>query len=34
MNSKPVGMHERLWGAHDLILKAWSTHDPRLKGLD
>lgn len=27
MNSKPVGMHERLWEAHDLILKAWTTHD-------
>ncbi len=27
MNSKPVGMPERLWEAHDLILKAWTTHD-------
>ena len=26
MNSQPVGMHERLWEAHDLILKAWTTH--------
>ena len=27
MNSNPVGMHERLWEAHDLIIKAWTTHD-------
>jgi alkanesulfonate monooxygenase SsuD/methylene tetrahydromethanopterin reductase-like flavin-dependent oxidoreductase (luciferase family) len=27
VNSKPVMMSERLWEAHDLILKAWTTHD-------
>ena len=27
VNSKPVQMSERLWEAHDLILKAWTTHD-------
>lgn len=26
-NSNPVGMAERMWEAHDLILKAWTTHD-------
>jgi alkanesulfonate monooxygenase SsuD/methylene tetrahydromethanopterin reductase-like flavin-dependent oxidoreductase (luciferase family) len=26
-NSKTIGMHERLWEAHDLILKAWDSHD-------
>jgi len=26
-NSNPVRMTERLWEAHDLILKAWTTHD-------
>ncbi len=26
-NSKPVRMSERMWEAHDLILKAWTTHD-------
>jgi alkanesulfonate monooxygenase SsuD/methylene tetrahydromethanopterin reductase-like flavin-dependent oxidoreductase (luciferase family) len=26
-NSNPVRMSERLWEAHDLILKAWTTHD-------
>ena len=26
-NSKPVNMSERMWEAHDLILKAWTTHD-------
>jgi alkanesulfonate monooxygenase SsuD/methylene tetrahydromethanopterin reductase-like flavin-dependent oxidoreductase (luciferase family) len=27
VNSKPVLMSERMWGAQDLILKAWITHD-------
>lgn len=27
VNSKPVHMSERLWEAHDLIMKAWTTHD-------
>ena len=26
-NSNPVRMGERMWEAHDLILKAWTTHD-------
>ena len=26
-NSYPLRMQERLWEAHDLILKAWTTHD-------
>jgi alkanesulfonate monooxygenase SsuD/methylene tetrahydromethanopterin reductase-like flavin-dependent oxidoreductase (luciferase family) len=26
-NSSPVRMPERMWEAHDLILKAWTTHD-------
>jgi alkanesulfonate monooxygenase SsuD/methylene tetrahydromethanopterin reductase-like flavin-dependent oxidoreductase (luciferase family) len=26
-NSKPVRTADRLWEAHDLILKAWTTHD-------
>ena len=26
-NSNPVRTAERLWEAHDLILKAWTTHD-------
>lgn len=26
-NSSPLGMSERLWEAHDLIVKAWTTHD-------
>jgi alkanesulfonate monooxygenase SsuD/methylene tetrahydromethanopterin reductase-like flavin-dependent oxidoreductase (luciferase family) len=26
-NSNPVRMPERMWEAHDLILKAWTTHD-------
>jgi alkanesulfonate monooxygenase SsuD/methylene tetrahydromethanopterin reductase-like flavin-dependent oxidoreductase (luciferase family) len=26
-NSSPVRMQERFWEAHDLILKAWTTHD-------
>lgn len=26
-NSRPTGMHERMWEAHDLILKAWETTD-------
>jgi alkanesulfonate monooxygenase SsuD/methylene tetrahydromethanopterin reductase-like flavin-dependent oxidoreductase (luciferase family) len=26
-NSKPVGMSERLWEAHDLIKLAWTSHD-------
>lgn len=26
-NSSPVRMVERLWEAHDLIIKAWTTHD-------
>jgi alkanesulfonate monooxygenase SsuD/methylene tetrahydromethanopterin reductase-like flavin-dependent oxidoreductase (luciferase family) len=26
-NSRPTGMHERMWEAHDLILKAWEVHD-------
>jgi alkanesulfonate monooxygenase SsuD/methylene tetrahydromethanopterin reductase-like flavin-dependent oxidoreductase (luciferase family) len=26
-NSNPVRMTDRLWEAHDLILKAWTTHD-------
>jgi alkanesulfonate monooxygenase SsuD/methylene tetrahydromethanopterin reductase-like flavin-dependent oxidoreductase (luciferase family) len=26
-NSRPTEMHERLWEAHDLIKKAWTTHD-------
>ena len=26
-NSNPVRMSERMWEAHDLILKAWTTHD-------
>jgi alkanesulfonate monooxygenase SsuD/methylene tetrahydromethanopterin reductase-like flavin-dependent oxidoreductase (luciferase family) len=26
-NSNPVRMAERMWEAHDLILKAWTTHD-------
>ncbi len=27
VNSKPVNMGERMWEAHDLIKKAWTTHD-------
>jgi alkanesulfonate monooxygenase SsuD/methylene tetrahydromethanopterin reductase-like flavin-dependent oxidoreductase (luciferase family) len=27
VNSKPVNMAERMWEAHDLIKKAWTTHD-------
>jgi alkanesulfonate monooxygenase SsuD/methylene tetrahydromethanopterin reductase-like flavin-dependent oxidoreductase (luciferase family) len=27
VNSQPVLMSERMWEAHDLILKAWTTHD-------
>ena len=26
-NSNPVRMSERMWEAHDLIVKAWTTHD-------
>jgi alkanesulfonate monooxygenase SsuD/methylene tetrahydromethanopterin reductase-like flavin-dependent oxidoreductase (luciferase family) len=26
-NSLPVRMNERMWEAHDLILKAWTSHD-------
>lgn len=26
-NSNPVQMSERMWEAHDLILKAWTSHD-------
>jgi alkanesulfonate monooxygenase SsuD/methylene tetrahydromethanopterin reductase-like flavin-dependent oxidoreductase (luciferase family) len=26
-NSRPTGMHERMWEAHDLILKAWESTD-------
>ncbi|MGI5129862.1 LLM class flavin-dependent oxidoreductase [Pseudonocardia sp. CA-107938] len=26
-NSRPTGMHERMWEAHDLILKAWDEHE-------
>jgi alkanesulfonate monooxygenase SsuD/methylene tetrahydromethanopterin reductase-like flavin-dependent oxidoreductase (luciferase family) len=26
-NSRPTGMHDRMWEAHDLILKAWETTD-------
>ena len=26
-NSNPVRMSERFWESHDLILKAWTTHD-------
>jgi alkanesulfonate monooxygenase SsuD/methylene tetrahydromethanopterin reductase-like flavin-dependent oxidoreductase (luciferase family) len=26
-NSNPMRMAERLWEAHDLIVKAWTTHD-------
>jgi alkanesulfonate monooxygenase SsuD/methylene tetrahydromethanopterin reductase-like flavin-dependent oxidoreductase (luciferase family) len=26
-NSNPVRMSERMWEAHDLILKAWTSHD-------
>jgi len=26
-NSRPTGMHDRMWEAHDLILRAWETHD-------
>jgi alkanesulfonate monooxygenase SsuD/methylene tetrahydromethanopterin reductase-like flavin-dependent oxidoreductase (luciferase family) len=26
-NSRPTGMHERMWEAHDLILQAWTSHD-------
>ena len=26
-NSRPTGMHDRMWEAHDLILKAWTEHD-------
>jgi alkanesulfonate monooxygenase SsuD/methylene tetrahydromethanopterin reductase-like flavin-dependent oxidoreductase (luciferase family) len=26
-NSSPVRMHQRFWEAHDLILKAWTSHD-------
>ncbi len=26
-NSNPVRMVERMWEAHDLIVKAWTTHD-------
>jgi alkanesulfonate monooxygenase SsuD/methylene tetrahydromethanopterin reductase-like flavin-dependent oxidoreductase (luciferase family) len=26
-NSNPARMSERMWEAHDLILKAWTTHD-------
>ncbi|HKV56339.1 MAG TPA: LLM class flavin-dependent oxidoreductase [Candidatus Binataceae bacterium] len=27
MNSSPVRMSERFWEAHDLIMKAWTSHD-------
>jgi alkanesulfonate monooxygenase SsuD/methylene tetrahydromethanopterin reductase-like flavin-dependent oxidoreductase (luciferase family) len=27
VNSNPVNMAERMWEAHDLIKKAWTTHD-------
>jgi alkanesulfonate monooxygenase SsuD/methylene tetrahydromethanopterin reductase-like flavin-dependent oxidoreductase (luciferase family) len=27
VNSNPMRMSERLWEAHDLIMKAWTTHD-------
>jgi alkanesulfonate monooxygenase SsuD/methylene tetrahydromethanopterin reductase-like flavin-dependent oxidoreductase (luciferase family) len=27
VNSKPVNMADRMWEAHDLIKKAWTTHD-------
>jgi alkanesulfonate monooxygenase SsuD/methylene tetrahydromethanopterin reductase-like flavin-dependent oxidoreductase (luciferase family) len=27
MNSSPVRMSERFWEAHDLIIKAWTSHD-------
>jgi alkanesulfonate monooxygenase SsuD/methylene tetrahydromethanopterin reductase-like flavin-dependent oxidoreductase (luciferase family) len=27
VNSSPVRMSERFWEAHDLIMKAWTTHD-------
>jgi alkanesulfonate monooxygenase SsuD/methylene tetrahydromethanopterin reductase-like flavin-dependent oxidoreductase (luciferase family) len=27
VNSNPVRMSERFWEAHDLIMKAWTTHD-------
>jgi alkanesulfonate monooxygenase SsuD/methylene tetrahydromethanopterin reductase-like flavin-dependent oxidoreductase (luciferase family) len=27
MNSNPVRMAERFWEAHDLIMKAWTSHD-------
>ena len=27
MNSLPIGMSDRLWEAHDLIRKAWTSHD-------
>ena len=27
VNSKPVNMMDRLWEAHDLIIKAMTTHD-------
>lgn len=26
-NSNPMRMNERMWEAHDLILKAWTSHD-------
>jgi alkanesulfonate monooxygenase SsuD/methylene tetrahydromethanopterin reductase-like flavin-dependent oxidoreductase (luciferase family) len=26
-NTYPIAMSERMWEAHDLILKAWTTHD-------
>jgi len=26
-NSNPVRMNERMWEAHDFIIKAWTTHD-------
>ncbi len=26
-NHSPANMHERFWEAHDLILKAWTSHD-------
>ncbi|WP_405970759.1 LLM class flavin-dependent oxidoreductase [Streptomyces sp. NBC_00988] len=26
-NSNPVGLADRMWEAHDLIKKAWTTHD-------
>jgi alkanesulfonate monooxygenase SsuD/methylene tetrahydromethanopterin reductase-like flavin-dependent oxidoreductase (luciferase family) len=26
-NSRPTGMHDRMWEAHDLILKAWTSHE-------